>query len=280
MPPNEHQAEAWNGSEALYFVENADRYDLQLEPFTRLLLERASPSTHEAVLDVGCGSGATTLTTATMAEHATGLDLSQPLVELATRRAQAREIANVDFVIADAQIHEFVAGTFDLLISQFGLMFFDDPVRAFTNMRRAIRPGGRLVFVAWQGLLANEWLRLLADAAGRYVELPEFGGQARGPGMFALCDVDETVALLNAVGFEQVECESCTPTIIIGGGGSLEESTDFLLDMGMARGLLNLVDPDTRTDVIRIVSAQLSDRYEEGTGMRLSTAAWVVAAQA
>lgn len=280
MPPNEQQAEAWNGSEALYFVENADRYDLQLEPFTRALLERASPSTHEDVLDVGCGSGATTLATATKAERATGIDLSRPLVELAMRRAQAREIANVDFMIADAQIHEFAAGTFDLVISQFGLMFFDQPVRAFTNLRRAIRPGGRLVFVVWQGLPANEWLRLIADAAGRHVEVPEFGGQARGPGMFALCDVDETIALLNAAGFEQVECQSCTPTIIIGGGGGLEESTDFLLDMGMARGLLNLVDPDARTDVIRTVSADLSDRYEEGIGTRLGAAAWVVASQA
>lgn len=150
--PNEQQAEAWNGSEFLHFVDHADRYDLQLEPVTRALFERALPHSDEVVPDVACGSGATTLTAATKAERAMGIDLSRPLVELAMRRAQAAAIGNADFVVADAQTHDFAAGRFDLLISQFGLMFFDDPVRAFTNIRRALRPGGRIVFVWWQGL--------------------------------------------------------------------------------------------------------------------------------
>ena len=196
MPPNEQQADVWNGSESLHFVDHADRYDLQLEPFTRALFERALPQAHEVVLDVGCGSGATTLTAAARAERAAGIDLSLPLVELAMRRARAAAIGNADFMIADAQTHDFAAGAFDLLISQFGVMFFDDPVRAFTNIRRALRPDGRVVFVSWQGLLANEWLMLIGDAAGRHAELPEFGGQVRGPGMFSLCNVDETVTLL------------------------------------------------------------------------------------
>lgn len=280
MAVNEQQAEAWNGPESLHFVDHADRYDLQLEPFTRALLERALPREHELVLDVGCGSGATTLAAASSAERATGLDLSRPLVELARRRAQAAAIGNVDFVVADAQTHDFAPGTFDLLISQFGLMFFDNPVGAFTNVRRALRPGGRLVFVCWQQLPANEWLRLIGDAVGRHVEVPEFGGLDRGPGMFSLCDVDEITTLLGASGFEQVECASCTPEILIGGGGSLDASIEFLLDTGMARGLLGLVDPVDQADVVGTVSADLRDRYEEGVGTRLGAAAWVAAAMA
>ncbi len=279
MPANEKQAEAWNGHESLYFVENADRYDLQLEPFTRALLERALPRTREVVLDVGCGSGATTLRAAGKAERAVGIDLSRPLVELAMRRAESAAIGNADFIIADAQTHDFAAGTFDLLISQFGLMFFDDTLRAFTNIRRALRPDGRVVFVSWQGLTANEWLMLIGDAASQHVELPEFGRQSRGPGMFSLCDADEIATLLRAAGFEQVECESCTPSILIGGGGNLEESLDFLLGMGMARGLLGLVDPGRQADVIGTVRADLSDRYEEGIGTRLGAAAWLVTAR-
>jgi ubiquinone/menaquinone biosynthesis C-methylase UbiE len=85
----------------------------------------------------------------------TGVDFSGPLVELARRRAQDARIGNAEFVIADAQTHQFDAGTFDLVISQFGLMFFDDPVAAFTNIRRALRAGGRAVFVSWQGLAAS-----------------------------------------------------------------------------------------------------------------------------
>jgi SAM-dependent methyltransferase len=279
MSANEQQVEAWNGPESRHFVEYADRYDLQLEPFTEALLARASPQAQEVVLDVGCGSGASTLAVASRAERATGLDLSRPLVELAMRRAQAAAVGNADFVIADAQTHRFTAETFDILISQFGLMFFDDPVRALTNIRSAMRPGGRAVFVSWQQLPANEWLMLIGEAVGRYVELPEFGGQARGPGMFSLCDADEIATLLCAAGFEQVECESCTPKILIGGGGSLDESIKFLLQTGMARGLLSLVDPIAQAEVVRTVSAQLGDRYEEEVGLRLGAAAWVVTAR-
>jgi SAM-dependent methyltransferase len=279
MPANEQQAEAWNGPESQHFVEHADRYDLQLEPFSQALLACAQPQAHEVVLDVGCGSGATTLAAAGKANRVTGLDLSRPLVELAMRRAQAAAVGNADFVIADAQIHDFTAATFDLFISQFGLMFFDDPVRALTNIRRAMRPGGRAVFVSWQELPANEWLMLIGEAVARYVELPEFGGQARGPGMFSLCKADEIASLLGAAGFEQVECESCTPRILIGGGGSLDESIEFLLRTGMARGLLGLVDPIDQAEVVRAVSADLGDRYEEGIGTRVGAAAWVVAAR-
>lgn len=87
------------------------------------------------------------------------------------------------------------------------------------------------------------------------------------------------MALLSAAGYEHVECESCTPIILVGGGGSLGESIDFLLGMGMARSLVSLVDPSGQDDVIRAVSANLKDRYEEGVGTRLGAAAWVVSAK-
>ena len=279
MRANERQAEAWNGPEAAYFVANADRYDRQLEPFTQALLGRAVPDADRVVLDVGCGSGATTLAAAASAERVVGVDLSQPLVELARRRAQAATITNAEFVIADAQTYDFAAGAFDRLISQFGLMFFDDPVRAFTNIRRALRAGGRGAFVSWQDLHANEWLTLIADAVSRHAELPEFGGQARGPGMFALSEPDDITALLGAAGFDRVTCDSYTPTIVVGGGGSLDDSIDFLLDNPMPRGLLGLVDPSARDDVLRTVRAELVDRYQEGVGLRLGAAAWVVSAR-
>ncbi len=232
------------------------------------------------MLDVGCGSGATALAAATSAERVVGVDLSQPLVDLARRRAHAANIENVEFVIADAQTHDFAPGTFDVLISQFGLMFFDDPVRAFSNLRGSLRAGGRAAFVSWQGLRANEWLTVIADAVGRHVEVPEFGGQARGPGMFALCDADEITALLGAAGFGEVDCASCTPTFVLGGGGSFDESLDFLFSMGMPRGLLSLVGPDRRDDVVATVREQLVDRYEDGVGIHLRAAAWVVTARA
>ena len=280
MPANQRQAEAWNGPESAHFVDHADRYDRQLESFTQTLLQQAGPEAHQVVLDVGCGSGAMTLAAATKAERVIGIDFSEPLVELARSRALEASIANAEFVIADAQTHQFDAGTFDLVISQFGMMFFDDPVAAFTNIRRALRAGGRTAFVSWQGLAANEWLMLIADAVGRHVELPEFGGLSRGPGMFALCQPTEITALLDAAGFERAECRSYTTAIVLGGGGSPDDSVDFLFDMGMPRGLFGFVDCGSRDDVLRAVRRELVDRYEDGVGIRLGAAAWVVTAQA
>jgi ubiquinone/menaquinone biosynthesis C-methylase UbiE len=277
---NQPQAASWNGPEAAHFVDHADRFDRQLAPFAHALLEWARPEAPHVVLDVGCGSGASTLAAATRADRVTGLDFSEPLVELARRRAQDALIGNAAFVIGDAQTHQFDGGTFDLVISQFGLMFFDDPVAAFTNIRRALRAGGRVTFVSWQGLAANEWLTLIADAVGQHVELPEFGGLSRGPGMFALAQPDDMTTLLGAAGFKQVACQSCTPASILGGGGGVDDSVDFLFGNGMLKGLLAYVDGDSRDDVLWTVRGELNDRYYEGDGVRVGAAAWVVTAQA
>ena len=280
LAANQQQAEAWNGLDGEHFADRADRYDRQLRPFTQAVLDRAGSEAHGVVLDVGCGAGGSTLAAATQAERVVGVDFSRPLVELARRRAQAAGIANVEFVTTDAQTHRFTAGSFDLVISQFGLMFFDDPVRAFTNIRRALRAGGRAVFVSWQGLVDNEWLTVIAKEVGRYVELPEFGGLSRGPGMFALAQPDEITSLLGAAGYQQVECHSCTPSIVLGGGGSLDDSVDFLFDNPMPRGLLGFVDDNRRDDVRRVVHDELIDRYVDGVGIRIGAAAWVVTARA
>jgi hypothetical protein len=156
-------------------------------------------------------------------------------------------------------------------------MFFDDPVRAFTNVRHALTTDG---VVCWQGLHANEWLTLIADVVRRYAELPDFGGQTEGPGMFALCRPDEITTLLGAAGFDQVACDSYTPTILLAGGGNLEDSVDFSSVEVCPAVWSGFVDPSDRDDVLRIVQAELADRYEEGVGIRLRAAAWVVTAEA
>lgn len=278
MAANQQQSEAWNGAESTHYVDHADRYDRQLAPFTDALNERARLGAGDSVLDVGCGCGATTLAAAGAARSALGADLSAPLVAVAAERARAGSVANVDFLVADAQTDPFEAGPFDVIISQFGLMFFDDPIAAFTNLGRALAPDGRMVFVCWQGLDANEWLMVVADALRPHVELPTLGGLTRGPGMFALQDPEETSDLLGAAGFTSVEVEPLSPAVVLGGGGTLDGSLDFLLGTGMTRGLLSRVDADGRPGVIADVRAALTERYEPGTGVRLGTAGWLVTA--
>jgi ubiquinone/menaquinone biosynthesis C-methylase UbiE len=278
VAPNKNQFEAWNGGESVHYVDHADRYDRQLAPFTEALLERVRLTPHRSLLDVGSGCGALTLAAARIADSAVGIDISAPLTEVAYERARKAGIDNVEFVVADAQTYAFDPGTFDCVVSQFGLMFFDDPVGAFSNLRRSIAPGGRLTFVSWQGLPENEWLTVIAGEVAKRVEIPEFGGLSKGPGMFALKDQHETTALLEAAGFTETSFESLATTLIIGGGGTVDQSMEFLFGMGMARGLVGLAGTDAQGDMREAVRSALSERYESAVGVRCGASAWMVTA--
>jgi SAM-dependent methyltransferase len=277
--PNQGQIQAWNGGESVHYVTHADRYDRQLAMFSSALVHAAAPTADDTVLDVGCGCGVTTLMIADRARRVLGLDISRPLVEIAGRRALEAGVGNADFVVADAQTHDFVDGEFTLVVSQFGLMFFDDPEAAFANLRRSLAPGGRLLFVCWQGLEANEWLTVVGDAVEQYCELPEFGGRAGGPGMFALKEPIEAVSLLELAGFGQVEVDPIATTVLLAGGGTVDESLEFLLGMGMVRGLLGRLADDERELAVRRVRSSLAERYEPGVGVTLGAAGWLVCAR-
>jgi ubiquinone/menaquinone biosynthesis C-methylase UbiE len=133
VAPNKRQVEAWNGGESAHYVDHADRYDRQLAPFTETLLEQVRLAPHRSLLDVGCGCGALTPAAGRIADYALGIDLSAPMTEVGSERARTAQMGGVEFVVADAQTHAFAPHSFDLVVSQFGLMFFDDPVRAFSN---------------------------------------------------------------------------------------------------------------------------------------------------
>ena len=279
MNPNQGQVEAWNGGESVHYVTHADRYDRQLASFTSALLEQAAVTSDDVVLDIGCGCGVTTLRAAADAHRVLGLDISNPLIEIAARRAAAAGVGNAEFIVADAQTHPFADGEFTLVMSQFGLMFFDDPEGAFENIRRSLAPGGRLSFVCWQDLQANEWLRIVSDAVADHADVPEFGGRAAGPGMFALKRPDETVALLTAAGFTEAEVAPIETSLVLGGGGTVEESLEFLLGMGMVRGVLGRVDGDEREQAIADVRSALAERHVPDVGVTLGAAGWLASAR-
>jgi SAM-dependent methyltransferase len=279
MNVNRGQAEAWNGGESVHYVDHADRYDRQLEPFVDAIFDGLDIAPDHTVLDVGCGCGVTTLRAARAANTALGADISAPLIEVAAARARDQGVDTADFVVADAQIHQFGDGAFDHVISQFGLMFFDDPVGAFTNLARTLRSSGQIRFVTWQGLEANEWVRLVAEAVAEYVERPVLGGLSGGPGMFALDQPVEIDALLRNAGFTQIEIEPLTPDITIAGGGTVDESLQFLVGMGIVRGLLGRLEPAARHEAVASIGAVLAGRYVEGVGVTLGAAGWRVTAR-
>jgi ubiquinone/menaquinone biosynthesis C-methylase UbiE len=279
MGVNQGQVEAWNGGESVHYVDHADRYDRQLRPFADALLDRVDIQPGQSVLDIGCGCGVTTLAAARRARSALGVDISNPLIAVARERAHEQSVDNVEFLVADAQTHAFAADTFDLVISQFGLMFFDDPLGAFANVRRSIVPGGQIAFIAWQGLEANEWVRAVSDAVATYAEIPTLGGMAGGPGMFAHKNPDEVSELLGAAGFTAFEAEPVTPNIMIAGGATVDEATAFMLGMGIVRGLLGRLDGDERALAVEAVRSTLADHDEDGSGVSIGAAGWLYSAR-
>ena len=155
---NQDQRDAWNGDSGQRWVADADHRDAIHAPVAEALIAAAHLTAGEDVLDIGCGCGATTLAAGRDATPgtATGIDLSAPMLDIARHRADAADDATVSYLEADAQTHPFAPGAYDVAISRFGTMFFDDPVAAFANVAHGVRPGGRLCFATWQPLEANE----------------------------------------------------------------------------------------------------------------------------
>ena len=256
----------------------ADRYDGQLAPFAGLLLDRVRLGAGDRVLDVGCGCGAMTIHAAQMASGAVGVDVSREMLNVARQRAATAGVANVEFVAADAACHRFAPEEFDAIVSRFGVMFFDDPIAAFASLRRALRIGGRMVFVCWQEMAANPWLLIPGIAAAAHVPLPAAMVGSGGPGMFSLADRDHVNAVLSTAGFSDIDVEPVSPMITLGGGGSLAESIDFLLGTGIARALLDGAEPEAHRRVVDAVTEALAEHYEPGRGVVLGTGAWLVSA--
>src|SRR3954469_11535401 len=157
---NADQMRAWNGESGDVWVDQANRINDGLRGYHARFLAAADVAKTSRILDVGCGSGWTTLQLARQAPDGTalGVDLSAQMLALARRNAVAEGLANVTFEQADAQVHRFAPAGFDVAVSRHGSMFFGDPVAAFGNIRKALRPGGRLVLLTWSKYTDNEWL--------------------------------------------------------------------------------------------------------------------------
>jgi SAM-dependent methyltransferase len=157
--PNEREIARWNGDGARRWLDERGRHAAVRERLIPHLLRAAAVAPGERVLDVGCGCGDTTVALARSAGPAgaaVGLDVSGPLLAVARREAAAAQSDNVRFVRGDAQVHPLPRAAYDVVVSSFGVLFFEDPVAAFGNLRSTLRAGGRLAFLCWQDALENE----------------------------------------------------------------------------------------------------------------------------
>ncbi len=227
------------------------------------------------MLDLGCGCGATTLALAKVAGHATGLDVSAPMLELARQRAAG--LANVDWILADAAFHPFAPASFDVGFSRFGVMFFGDPIPAFRNIRRAIRPSGRLVFACWRPFDINPWMQLPLQAVSAHVPpLPRPGPEDPGP--FAFANPDRVRHILTGAGFTDPEISKFDFKMELGAGRGLDAATEQAANMGPASRAMQ----DQPAEVQAKATAAIRDAlapYLDGGTVKLAAAVWLVEAK-
>lgn len=272
---NAAQGKAWNGASGRTWVTLQPMLDRTYKPFEDLLVDwvvSTSPEPGSRLLDVGCGAGATTLA---LAQHlgadirCTGLDISAPLIDTATARGEAQQLPT-NFVVGDAQTYPFTTASFDVLVSRFGVMFFDDPVAAFTNLHRATRPGGRLAFVCWRHVEDNPFMGTAERVAARIV--PNLDSRTSGqPGPMAFADPQRLQSILDASGWDQSTIAAIDVACTMPEGDLMP----YLTQMGPLGRALPGADARTRT---RVITA-LSEAYEEFVGageVRYTAACWLV----
>jgi SAM-dependent methyltransferase len=270
----------WNGASGDAWVRRQETQDIVLAPASDLVFKAARLQPGEQVLDIGCGCGDTTLEAVRQVGPtgaALGVDISIPMIARAEERAKAEGLG-ARFAAADAANYHFPPGGFDVLISRFGAMFFPEPEKAFANLRKALKPGGRLVFVCWQPVRENEWMILPLRAALKHVpRLPEPDPDEPGP--FAFADAAKVRRILEGAGFVEVAMTRRSVTLDIAAGQGLETAFGAATTIGPASRALRQASEAERAAGVAEIRAQLTAR-RDGVHVRLAAAPWLVEARA
>ncbi len=250
-------------------------YDTELSRYSAALGRAWAVRAGDHVLDIGCGTGQTTREAARMAPagSALGVDVSAPAVERARELARAGGLHNVTFEHADAQTHRFAEGYFDLAISRFGTMFFDDPVAAFGNIGRALRPAGRLVMLVWQAHDRNEWDVAIHEALTGPDGSRVVAGD--GPDPFSLADPATVERILGAAGFADIGFTHVREPICFGADPAA--ALTWVRGFVSTREFLERLDPGAAARALARLHEVLA-AHQTDDGVRFDSRAWIVSA--
>ncbi|MGO1052911.1 class I SAM-dependent methyltransferase [Crossiella sp. CA198] len=247
-------------------------YDAELRRHNELLRAAARVDAGDHVLDVGCGTGQATREAARAAVDgsALGVDISVPMLARARQLSAEQGLTNITFEQADAQVHQFPPGRFDLCVSRFGTMFFADPVAAFTNIGRALRPGARLVLLVWQAQHRNEWATAIRQT---YTAAP---ATPSGPNTFSLGDPAVTEGILTAAGFTDIKFTDVHEPVYYGPDSAT--AFDAVLHQLKLQDVLDTLDA-TEAEQARVRLRATLDAHTTADGVHFDSRAWLVEAR-
>jgi ubiquinone/menaquinone biosynthesis C-methylase UbiE len=276
--PNPRGAEFWNSTMGHAWVSQQAVISDVFTSVTSVSLDAAAARLGEHVIDIGCGTGDTLLAFAKVVGQSgavLGVDVSAPMLDFAKHRAAEATLNNAAFALADATSYAFEPRWADLVYSRFGVMFFDDPVRAFTNIRGGMKAGGRLVFVCFRSMPESPWFRVPIEAARPHVP-PQPPVDPLAPGMFSLAREERLGGILTEAGFREMSLKATNVPIH---GKDTTQSMAFLTNAGPLSALLENASGEQRmraTEAVR--NALAANIGADGRGLHVGL--WLVSALA
>jgi ubiquinone/menaquinone biosynthesis C-methylase UbiE len=272
MTTENEQAVLWNGLAGRMWVAEEELLEQVFRPVEELLVQLVCERGGGRVLDVGCGTGIVTRAVGRRG-GTVGVDISEPMIAAARERAE-REGVPATFICADAQSYAFEASSFDIVISRFGVMFFEDPVRAFENLRRAVRDGGELRMIVWRGGDENPFMTTAERAASAL--LPNLPPRQPGaPGQFAFADREKVRNILEQSGWGEIGIEP----VDVGCTMAETDLVRYFSRLGPVGRALQEVDEETRARVVEVARAAF-EPYVHGPEVRFTAACWMMKAVA
>lgn len=275
---NADQIAYWNADAGQRWKAFTDQTDALFAPMAAAAIDHARPRAGDRVLDIGCGCGATTLALAARvgaAGRVTGLDVSRVMQDVAAQRVRARALTNVELILGDASVVDLPEHAYDLLFSQFGVMFFADPAATFGHLRNALKPSGRLTFSCWRPTPQNPWFAIPAAAAKPHLP-PGPPPNPEGPGPLSFADPDRVRKILTAAGFTGIEIVPCDTPLKL--GADLDAAVTLVSRVGIAARGLETAEAAARSAATAAIRDALRETLTPA-GVVLTSGTWLVSAK-
>ena len=276
---NNKQKQFWSGAGGDVWVNKQEEMDIMLNPLGTRAIDKLDLNQETKILDIGCGCGATTLEIAKKIKDGTitGVDISEPMLKKASQNAAALELSNTSFQVLDVQVDKMPSNDFDIAFSRFGVMFFEDPFEAFSNISKSLKENGQLSFVCWQNPSLNPWQSLSIQVIKQFLDLP--APPPKSPGPFAFEDKTYIQEILEQSNFKDIVIDDNQEDIVMFSGKSIQEACeDYLTINPVVTEMLKNSEEILKEEILVALIDKFSD-FHNGDGLLFPSATWIVTAR-